>query len=208
MLVEQAADGIFVATEAGVYVEVNASGNRLLGFEPGELIGKRIADVIQQADLPRLEATIARVLGGTVQTQEWQMLRKDGTLLDCEVTSQRLGSGGLLAIVRDLGARKAIEAQVRDSEARLRSILETAPDVIMTVDRDGKILFINRTLPPLTPSQVVGTICYDYVLPESRHRVAAALERVFSSKQPDEYEVRSPPVPTASGAGPRCAPVR
>jgi PAS domain S-box-containing protein len=115
--------------------------------------------------------------------------------MDVEITGQLLASGRMLGVVRDARPRKRIENQIRASEARLRSILETAPDIIMTVDRDGKILFINRTLPSLSVSDVLGTSCYDYVPAESRPRVAEALERAFTKGQPDEYEVRGPPGP-------------
>jgi two-component system cell cycle sensor histidine kinase/response regulator CckA len=100
-----------------------------------------------------------------------------------------MSSGGSRAGVHP---EEAIEQKVRDSEAQLRSILETVPDIIMAVDRAGKILFINRTLPPLSPSQVVGTICYEHVPPEARPRVEAALDKVFSTGVMDEYEVRGP----------------
>ena len=97
----------------------------------------------------------------------------------------------------EVGADAAIESERRASEARLRSILETAPDAIMMVDRAGKILFINRARAPLVTSEVVGSSCYDYVPPESHHRVAAALDRVFTQRMFDEYEVRS--APTSDG---------
>jgi two-component system cell cycle sensor histidine kinase/response regulator CckA len=86
---------------------------------------------------------------------------------------------------------RANENERRGSEARLRSILETAPDAIMMVDRTGKILFINRATPPLVASEVIGTSCYDYVPPEAQHRVAAALDKVFNHRLLDEYEVRT-----------------
>ena len=193
VLVEQAADGIFIATERGVFLEVNASGHRLLGYEPKELIGKRIADVVSAEELDHVDAAVAALLKGEVQTQDWVMRRKDGSTLDAEITGQRLSNGMLLGVVREARPRKRIEDKIRASEGRLRSILETAPDVIMTVDRAGMILFINRTLPPLSPADVIGTSCYNYVPPESRPRVAAALERVFTTREIDEYEVRSPP---------------
>jgi len=193
VLVEQAADGIFISTEEGVYVEVNASGHRLLGYPPGELVGKRINDIVSQPDLHRVEVAVAGLLKGEVQTEEWVMRRKDGSLIDTEVTAQRLSNGRLLGVVRDLRPRRTIEEKVRASEAQLRSILQTAPDIIMAVDRAGKILFINRTVPSLSPADVVGTICYDYVPPESRPRVEAALNKVFSTGMLDEYEVEGPP---------------
>ncbi|HEX2660378.1 MAG TPA: PAS domain S-box protein, partial [Polyangia bacterium] len=109
--------------------------------------------------------------------------------------SQQLDNGSLLAIARELGPRRAAEQQLATSEAQLRSILQTAPDVIMAVDRRGTILFINRTLPPLSPEQVVGTNCFDYVPPDARERVEAALDHVFSTRTIDEYETRGPPDP-------------
>jgi PAS domain S-box-containing protein len=112
-----------------------------------------------------------------------------------EASVQMLSNGAVLAVVRDLGARAAYERTIQASEAKLRSILHTAPDVIMTVDRLGKIVFINRTLPPHTVEQVVGTSCYDYVPPSSRPRVQQAIEQVFSTRDVDAYEVEGPSDP-------------
>jgi PAS domain S-box-containing protein len=194
-LVEQAADGIFISTVDRRFVEVNASGHRLLGYPPGALVGKSVADILDERGQGELPGEVARANAGEVRIREWRFRRMDGTSVAVEATVQRLGDGRVMAIVRDLGPRRELERQVRASEERLRSILETAPDVIMTVDRAGKILFINRTLPPLRPEQVVGTICFDYVPAESRPRVVAALEKVFSTGQLDEYEVQGPPGP-------------
>src|SRR5262249_40461305 len=107
ILIEQAADGIFVSSDEGVYLELNPSGHRLLGYEMGELIGKRIRDIILPGDVARLDAAIAAMLKGEINTQQWTMVRKDGALIETEVTAQRLRTGGLLGIVRDLTPRNA-----------------------------------------------------------------------------------------------------
>jgi two-component system cell cycle sensor histidine kinase/response regulator CckA len=85
--------------------------------------------------------------------------------------------------------------EIRHSEAQLRSILLTAPDIIMTVDRAGTILFINRTQPPTQPEEVIGSCSFDHVPAESRPRVVAAVEHVFATREVDEYEVMGPPLP-------------
>jgi PAS domain S-box-containing protein len=85
------------------------------------------------------------------------------------------------------------EPRVRASEAQLRSILETAPDVISNVNRHGRILFINRTVGPLRVEDVIGTSCFDYVAAEDRERVRRAIEHVFSTASLDEYEISGPP---------------
>jgi PAS domain S-box-containing protein len=195
-LVEQTADGIFISTAEGRYLEVNPSGHRLLGYAPGELVGKSIGDLLGARERGRLPGHLLEVNAGRVDTDRWTFTRKDGTSLEAEVTAQRLSSGRVMAIVRELAQRKDFERQIRDSEEKLRSILVTAPDVVMTVDRAGTILFINRTLPPLSLEQVVGTNCFDYVPPESRARVREALDKVFNARELDEYEVQGPPGPT------------
>ena len=195
ILVEQAADGIFIANPEGRYILVNASGNRLLGYQDGELYGQHLSGILRPDDEDRLRQALAALSRGEVQTQEWALRRKDGTTVEVELSSQRLDNGSLMAIARDLGPRRAAEERSSKSEAQLRSILQTAPDVIMAVDRVGTILFINRTLPPLSPEKVVGTNCFDYVPPEARARIEAALEHVFTTRSLDEYETRGPPDP-------------
>src|SRR4029078_9366689 len=132
---------------------------------------------------------------GQVMKEEWTFLRKDGSEVEAEVTSQRLGPGLLIAFVRALDQRRSYESKIRHSEAQLRSILLTEPDVIMTVDRAGIISFINRTETPLRPEDVLGSCAFDYVPPQARPRVIAAVEKVFSTRELDEYEVEGPPGP-------------
>jgi PAS domain S-box-containing protein len=198
-LVEEAPDGIFIATSEGRFVEVNPSGHRLLGYAPRELVGRTIADVLPVRERARLPEAMAAVAGsGQVLKEEVTFLRKDGSEVEAEVSSQRLGDGlnGLIvAFVRDLDQRRSYEIKVRHSEAQLRSILLTAPDVIMSVDRAGTISFINRTHPPLRPEDVIGSCAFDHVAPEARPRVAAAVEKVFSTRELDEYEVLGPAGP-------------
>ena len=192
-LVERAADGIFIATDEGRFVEVNSSGHRLLGYEPRELVGKTIADVLPLRERARLVEVLAVVGSGQVMKEDWTFLRKDGSEVEAEVSSQRLADGLVMAFVRDLDQRRSYEIETRHSEAQLRSILLTAPDVIMSVDRAGTISFINRTDPPLTPEDVIGSCAFDHVPPEMRPRVVAAVEKVFSTRELNEYEVQGPP---------------
>ncbi len=192
VLVEQAADGIFIATNEGRFVEVNPSGHCLLGYAARELVGKTIADVLPVREHARLIEVLAAVGSGQVVKEEWTFLRKDGSEVEAEVSAQRLADGLLMAFVRDLDQRRSYEIKIRHSEAQLRSILLTAPDVIMSVDRAGTISFINRTHPPLQPEDVIGSCAFDHVPPEARPRVVAAVEKVFSTRELDEYEVLGP----------------
>ena len=195
LLVERAADGIFISAADGRFVEVNPSGHRLLGYEPRELIGKKVADVLPPRERARLAKEQSVTGVGHALKEPWTFLRKDGGEVEAEVTSQPLGDGLRVAFVRGLDPRRAYESKIRHSEAQLRSILLTAPDVIMAVNRAGMIMFINRTVPPLRPEDVIGTCSFDHVPPEMRSRVVEAVEKVFATRELHEYEVQGPPGP-------------
>jgi len=74
----------------------------------------------------------------------------------------------------------------------LNAVFQTTTDTILTVDRKGMVLAINRTMPPQTMAEVIGSNCFDWVPPESRARVAQAIEHVFTTRQIDEYEIQGP----------------
>ena len=87
------------------------------------------------------------------------------------------------------------QARLRESEGKYRSLAENAPDIIMTVDRDGVISFINRTAPGFTIDQTIGTPIYDYIDAEYHDRVRQCVKKVFETGEPGTYEV--------TGRGPR-----
>ncbi len=79
--------------------------------------------------------------------------------------------------------------QLRLSEARLRAIFENAPDIILLVDREEKVRFINRTVSGLTKEEVLGASIYEYVLPPYHEMVRERVAAVFESHTPAMIEV-------------------
>lgn len=84
---------------------------------------------------------------------------------------------------------KRIEKVLKENEERCHALIENAPDIIMMLDHDGTILFINRTVPGLTPEQAIGTSVYDYVPPEHHKILKKSLDKVFLIGEPDSYEL-------------------
>jgi len=128
---EQALDGIFLADADGIYLAVNPSGHRMLGYEPGELIGKPITSNIFPEDLTRLAENYRKLEEGKSLQQEWRLVRKDGSIMQAELSIQQLADGLVMDQVRDINLRKLVEfergmaeAKLRDSEARFRSYFE------------------------------------------------------------------------------------
>jgi len=89
----------------------------------------------------------------------------------------------------EVAQRKQAEDTLRESEQKWRSLVENAPDVILTVKPDGTILFLNRTVPPFTPEKAVGTSVYDYVPLEYQQIMRDAFEQVVKTGEHCSYEL-------------------
>jgi PAS domain S-box-containing protein len=73
-------------------------------------------------------------------------LRADGVEFPVEATISQVTVGGrklFTAIVRDISERRRAEEALRESEGRLRAIVETAVDAIITIDERGLITSFN-----------------------------------------------------------------
>ena len=63
------------------------------------------------------------------------------------------------------GRAQALEIQ---SEAWWRCLVENVPDIILVVDGEGSIRFVNRAPPGLQVKQVIGSNLLDFVSAEYR----------------------------------------
>jgi len=142
-LIEQAADGIFITDAAGTYLEVNASGARMLGLTQQEIVGRRIRDFVIPEDQPDLAASLMDVGIGATIVRERRFRRVDGTVFPGEVIAKKLADGRYQGVVRDLTERKRAEQARQDSEARYRQIVELSHDGIWATDTQQNTTFVN-----------------------------------------------------------------
>lgn len=92
---------------------------------------------------------------------------------------------------RELRLEEEVIAALGDSEAQWRSLVENAPDIIFTVNRQGDILFINHPVAGLTHQDVLGTNVLAYTPPEYQTTIREALAYVFETGQPARYEIEA-----------------
>lgn len=104
-LVEQAADGIFIADSQGRYQHVNPAGAQMLGYTPAEICRLSIADVVAPEEAARIPGEVAGLSRGAVSVNEWRFQRKDGSFFFGEVVARQLPDGRLQGTVRDITGR-------------------------------------------------------------------------------------------------------
>jgi len=85
--------------------------------------------------------------------------------------------------------KEGVEDALRESEANWQSLVKNAPDMILTVDREGKILFINRTPPGMTVEDALGRSIIDCVRDSHRSAARESLQRVYRTGQAEYCEI-------------------
>jgi diguanylate cyclase (GGDEF)-like protein/PAS domain S-box-containing protein len=143
-LVEQAADGIFLADSQGRYIDVNREGCNMLGYSREEVLNLTLADVLDPAEIPRLGAAVLSLADGELVVSEWQFLRKNGSTFLGEVRGRQLANGNLQGILIDITARKQAENKLQMNEANLLAILNNSPYLSWLKDFEGRYIKVNK----------------------------------------------------------------
>ena len=146
-LADQATDGIFIADRNGRYVEVNNAACTTLGYTRSQLLTMSIADLLEPGEVERLPSELARLAGGVPATSEWRFRRADGTMFDGEVNAARLPDSRVLAVLRDVTARKREEEQQRRARRFTDAVAKASPGWIYVFDLDDQVLrYLNRSI--------------------------------------------------------------
>jgi len=176
------------------FIAVNNAAVRHYGYSRREFLAMTINDLCLPDDArrSRAEPSSSDPAGPRGLPTTCRHRQKDGTPIDVTLSGVSLIFNGRLArviAVNDITERKRTEEALRESEEKWRSLVENAPNFIFTIDREGRILFFNRTPPGIDHRAVIGSSVYDYIVPRFRESVRATFERAFRTGKPDSYEV-------------------
>ncbi len=137
-LLMNASDGIHILDPDGRVLEASDSFCRMLGYERHELLGANVSlwdDHFTPEGLR--EAVEMQLRNPGTSKFETRHRRKDGTLLDVEITGRPLtvdGRPALFNSARDITERKRAEAALAESEDRFRRFFEANSCVMLLVE--------------------------------------------------------------------------
>ncbi|TVZ57984.1 PAS domain S-box-containing protein [Flavobacteriaceae bacterium MAR_2010_105] len=78
--------------------------------------------------------------------------------------------------------------KIADKESKLRTFTESIPNIILSIDRFGKILNVNLGIGNLEIDEVIDTYLYDYINPEFHKTVKKVVKSVFKQGIKSQYE--------------------
>jgi PAS domain S-box-containing protein len=132
--------------------EWNPGAERLFGYTAQEAVGKNINELITGGDgvIHREATNWTQVIqkGVSIPPTETIRYRKDGFPVSVIVSVSPIVIGeewnGVVAVYTDIAERKRVEAALRESEEKYRSLFETSPESITLVGLHGIILDCNE----------------------------------------------------------------
>lgn len=140
---EASFEAIFLS-ERGVCIDQNGGAEQMFGYTLAEALGRCGTDWFAVADRDRV---LQNMLAGYEHPYEATALRKDGTTFPALLRGKMMHLRGRevrVTSLTDITERKRVEQVLRESEDRLRSLIEHSPISMAIVSLDGTIEYINR----------------------------------------------------------------
>jgi diguanylate cyclase (GGDEF)-like protein/PAS domain S-box-containing protein len=151
-ILKNSPDGIIGNDSTGNIFLFNEGAERIFGYKAAEAIGKIRASALYPPGGARevKELIYAEGFGGRGRLQDFEtkIVTSTGKLipirLSCELLHEDGREIGTIGFFHDISGRLALQNHLAESEAKFRTLFETASDAILSIDEDGLILMANR----------------------------------------------------------------
>lgn len=132
--------------------QINKKGCEILGYEAEDVIGKNwVNNYIPEKERHQILKTFRDIVQGKVELHEYvenAVLCSNGEekIIAWHNALIRDEEGEIIGTISsgdDITIRRHVEAALRESEEKYRSLIENMPDAVIIIDPEGNILFYN-----------------------------------------------------------------
>ncbi len=184
------------------FIEFNQVAIEAYGYQSrNEVLGKTPIDVstsVQYDGTPSSEKAVFYIneaLKEGAVIFEWRHQRPNGELWDAEVHLLAFKSNDqtfLQFSLIDITDRKNAEMALAESEEKYRTIMENLNEVIMQVDNDDIVLYVNKKFTEklgYTPEEIIGKVGYQYLIAPEHQNIIKDANYKRISKEISHYEL-------------------
>ena len=187
-IVDHAAEGIIVLDNEQNIDIFNPAAEKLFGYQSQEIRGKPLRWLI-----PNLDATECKV-DGENSDHEVYGRHRNGSSVPMQVRISQMQRDDTIyytLLVADISERKAAERLLLEAESRYRNLVETAHDLVWSMDKNGHWIYLNNAVSEIygyNQQDMLNRHFSDFQAPESIERDEAAFAQVFEGKELFQYE--------------------
>jgi len=197
-LVNVTRDGIAIIDQNHKVLEANKQFCDMLGYNPEEVVTLHTWDweaIYSEEQIRKAYADLSHIR----QIIETKHKRKDGSVFDVEVSMTGTvvsGQNVVITVCRDVSERKEAEEALKQSEAKFRSFVENASDLIFTLDKSGTVTYVSpnaKRLTGYTREEVEGKLLIDYLHEDDHETYISFINKAFENQAietPLEYRLR------------------
>ena len=139
-IIDTAAEGIIVVDEDGLIDTFNPAAERLFGYLAQEIRGRHLASL-----LPHVFEVKQRI-DAHLEEREVEGKHRNGSTIQISLRVSEMAISGkrmFTCLVADITQRKLAESELLEAEARYRALVETAHDLVWSVDTEGRWRYLN-----------------------------------------------------------------
>ena len=175
-------DLIMIFSADGRIVDANKAIERFSGTTPEKIIGMHFSKFLHPDDVAAHQGYLDRAMQGETLVYHARAISLSGAQLQVSITTVPEYRDGVIAgafsIIRD-------ETELRDSEARQRSLFENNPDGALALDPTGKIITANAAafrIGNFPPEAIIGADFRMFLPEHEASRGIEAFQRAISGE--------------------------
>jgi PAS domain S-box-containing protein len=144
-MIDISLDGFWIVDLMGNLLQVNEAYAKMSGYSINELLNMPISQLEAAQGPEQIKAHIAQVVAQGHDLFETRHRHKDGHLIDIEISVAFLPEHQQFCVFcRNITERKRIENELKDSEAKFRSLIEISPVPMALNDGQLNINLVNQ----------------------------------------------------------------
>jgi PAS domain S-box-containing protein len=192
--IEGTSDGYWLCDAAGKLLDVNNSYCRMSGYTRHELLSMHISALEARESPVETAERIRRLIAHECDVFETQHRRKDGKVIDVEISASyvKQGDGYFSVFARDFSERKRIKEKFKQTQMEFEELYDKAPCGYHSIDMEGRILRVNQTEAGwlgYTRDELIGRKITEFHAPSSAATFAADFSSFIQNGHVDNVEV-------------------
>jgi diguanylate cyclase (GGDEF)-like protein/PAS domain S-box-containing protein len=131
------------------FLAINDAAVRQYGYSEEEFLSMTIHDLRNKGNTSALLLSFVQSISELTADNIWKHRKKDGALIDVEVTSHEIDYAGrpaILALMNNVTERRRAEEALQKREEHYRSLIENASDLILILNAHGTLSYVSPSV--------------------------------------------------------------